>query len=73
MSRPTTLTGPWLALSKKFESIEALATARGVSARTIRHWHDGERTPHQHMKSQIETIAKSYGVTLTWRRPQVAT
>ena len=70
MSRPTTLTGPWLALSKKFESIEALATALGVSARTIRHWHDGERTPHNSSRLHVEGVAKKHGVTLTWKKKQ---
>jgi transcriptional regulator with XRE-family HTH domain len=67
MSRPTTLTGPWLALSKKFKSIEALATALGVKPRTIRRWHLGERTPHPIVKNKIDAVAEEYGITLTWK------
>jgi hypothetical protein len=68
MSRATTLTGSWLTLAKKFESIEKLADALGVSTRTIRHWHDGDRVPHHVLKGHVDDIAKQYGVTLTWKK-----
>jgi hypothetical protein len=69
MSRATTLTGSWLTLAKKFESIEKLADALGVSTRTIRHWHDGERHPHPIVKNKIDAVAREHGVTLTWSKP----
>jgi DNA-binding transcriptional regulator YiaG len=68
MSRPTTLTGPWLALAQKFKSIEAMAAALGVDPRTIRRWHDGQRLPHPIVKNAIDTVARKYGVTLIWKR-----
>ena len=68
MSRPTTLTGPWLALVKLFESVEKLAERLGVSPRTIRHWHDGDRVPHEIVRHHVETFARQYNITLTWKK-----
>ena len=68
MSRPTTLTGPWLVLSKKFESVEKLAERLGVSPRTIRHWHDGDRVPHKIVRHHVEAFARQYNITLTWKK-----
>ena len=68
MSRPTTLTGPWLVLAEKFLSVEKLAERLGVSPRTIRHWHDGDRVPHEIVRHHVEAVAKKYNITLTWHR-----
>ena len=68
MSRPTTLTGSWLTLAKKFESVGDLAAKLGVSTRTIRHWHDGDRTPHHVLKEHVDAIAREHKVTLIWKK-----
>ena len=66
MSRPTTLTGPWLALATGAGGVGELARLLGVSRRTVERWGSGDRVPGAIVQAHVIAFAKRRGVAIEW-------
>lgn len=66
MSRRTTLSGPWLALSRALGGVAGLAEALGVTTRTVGRWAAGTTIASELQRRDVVQRLRRRGLASPW-------
>lgn len=66
MGRPITLVEPWAALARALGGVGHLASALGVTTRTVRRWAAGDTSPSELQRRDVRARLKRRGLSSPW-------